>query len=86
MRPDHPDVAQSLKNYAALLRKTGRDDEAVTLGGPRQSDPRQARRGKSMRRARRSMLAMMETEEKDYVAHPMFWAPFVVVGEGGTPM
>ncbi len=35
---------------------------------------------------RRSMLAMMETEGKDYFAHPMFWAPFVVVGEGGTPM
>ncbi|MCH9020162.1 MAG: tetratricopeptide repeat protein [Proteobacteria bacterium] len=32
---------------------------------------------------RRSMLAMMETEGKDYFAHPMFWAPFVVVGEGG---
>ena len=35
---------------------------------------------------RRSMLAMMETEGKDHFAHPMFWAPFVVVGEGGTPM
>ena len=34
---------------------------------------------------RRSMLAMMANEEKDYFAHPMFWAPFVVVGEGGTP-
>ncbi len=32
---------------------------------------------------RRSMLATMETEGKDYFAHPMFWAPFVVVGEGG---
>ncbi len=35
---------------------------------------------------RRSMLAMMANEDKDYFAHPMFWAPFVVVGEGGTPM
>jgi len=35
---------------------------------------------------RRSMLAMMETEGKDHFAHPMFWAPFVVVGEGGRPM
>jgi CHAT domain-containing protein len=35
---------------------------------------------------RRSMLAMLETEGKDHFAHPMFWAPFVVVGEGGTPM
>jgi tetratricopeptide (TPR) repeat protein len=35
---------------------------------------------------RRSMLAMMETEGKDHFAHPMFWAPFVVVGEGGRSM
>ncbi len=35
---------------------------------------------------RRSMLAMMEADGKDYFAHPMFWAPFVVVGEGGMPM
>ena len=34
---------------------------------------------------RRSMLAVMETKGRDYFAHPMFWAPFVVVGEGGTP-
>ncbi len=34
---------------------------------------------------RSSMLAMLETEGKDYFAHPMFWAPFVVVGEGGAP-
>ncbi len=25
----------------------------------------------------------METDGKDHFAHPMFWAPFVVVGEGG---
>ena len=24
-------------------------------------------------------------DEKPYFAHPMFWAPFVVVGEGGVP-
>ena len=35
---------------------------------------------------RRSMMAMMEAEGNDHFAHPMFWAPFVVVGEGGTPM
>ncbi len=29
--PDHPHVAQSLENYAALLRKTGRGDEAAKL-------------------------------------------------------
>ncbi|MCH7929915.1 MAG: CHAT domain-containing protein [Proteobacteria bacterium] len=34
---------------------------------------------------KRSMLAMMANEEKDHFAHPMFWAPFVVVGEGGVP-
>ncbi len=28
---EHPLVAQSLENYAALLRKTGRDIEAVKL-------------------------------------------------------
>ncbi len=30
------------------------------------------------------MLAMLANGEKDYFAHPMFWAPFVVVGEGGA--
>jgi len=29
--PEHPDVAQSLENYAALLRKTGRPDEAAEM-------------------------------------------------------
>jgi CHAT domain-containing protein len=33
---------------------------------------------------RRSMLALMNNEEKPHYAHPLFWAPFVVVGEGGT--
>jgi CHAT domain-containing protein/tetratricopeptide (TPR) repeat protein len=32
---------------------------------------------------RRSMLAMM-TSGKNYEAHPTFWAPFVLVGEGGA--
>ncbi|MCP4043290.1 MAG: CHAT domain-containing protein, partial [Gammaproteobacteria bacterium] len=31
---------------------------------------------------RRSMLALMKDNDKPYFAHPMFWAPFVVVGEG----
>ena len=30
------------------------------------------------------MMAMLANGEKDYFAHPMFWAPFVVVGEGGA--
>ena len=33
---------------------------------------------------RRSMLALMETSDKPYYAHPLFWAPLVVVGEGTT--
>jgi tetratricopeptide (TPR) repeat protein/CHAT domain-containing protein len=32
---------------------------------------------------RRSMLALMKNPGKPHYAHPMFWAPFVVVGEGG---
>jgi CHAT domain-containing protein len=32
---------------------------------------------------RRSMLAMIDTG-KEYEAHPAFWAPFVLVGEGGA--
>ena len=31
LEPDHPDVATSLQNYAALLRKTGRTAEADRL-------------------------------------------------------
>jgi CHAT domain-containing protein/Tfp pilus assembly protein PilF len=33
---------------------------------------------------RRSMLALMQTPGKPQFAHPAFWAPFVVVGEGGS--
>ncbi len=29
--PEHPDVAQSLENYAALLRQTARADEAERM-------------------------------------------------------
>ncbi len=29
--PDHPDVATSLENYAALLRQTARADEAARM-------------------------------------------------------
>jgi CHAT domain-containing protein/tetratricopeptide (TPR) repeat protein len=32
---------------------------------------------------RRSMLSMIDTG-KDYESHPAFWAPFVLVGEGGA--
>ncbi len=31
---------------------------------------------------RRSMLKLMRRKDKPQFAHPMFWAPFVVVGEG----
>jgi len=40
----------------------------------------------SLRRAealQRAMLAMIaDTDAPDYYAHPMFWAPFMLVGEG----
>ena len=32
---------------------------------------------------RRSMFSLMENFSRPYYAHPLFWAPFVVVGEGG---
>jgi CHAT domain-containing protein len=32
---------------------------------------------------KQSMLALMNTPKQPHLAHPMFWAPFVVVGEGG---
>jgi len=32
---------------------------------------------------RRAMLALAADAENPHYAHPMFWAPFVVVGEGG---
>jgi tetratricopeptide (TPR) repeat protein/CHAT domain-containing protein len=38
-------------------------------------------RAEALRRAR---LKLMQQRHKPYFAHPMFWAPFVVVGEGGT--
>jgi CHAT domain-containing protein len=34
---------------------------------------------------RRSMQRMIRGEEA-YLAHPLFWAPFIVVGEGGRPL
>ncbi|MBI3041197.1 MAG: CHAT domain-containing protein [Betaproteobacteria bacterium] len=33
---------------------------------------------------RRSMLALMARKDKPYFAHPTFWAPFVIVGEGNA--
>ena len=32
---------------------------------------------------RHSIEEMIDNDEKPYLAHPMFWAPFVVGGEGG---
>ncbi len=34
---------------------------------------------------RRSMLALMMDHENTDFAHPFYWAPFVIVGEGGVP-
>ena len=28
------------------------------------------------------MITLMNNTKADYLAHPMFWAPFVLVGEG----
>jgi CHAT domain-containing protein len=33
---------------------------------------------------RRSMVALMEDRGNPEFAHPAYWAPFVVVGEGGA--
>ena len=33
---------------------------------------------------RRAMLAMIDDKDRPHYAHPLFWAPFVVVGEGGS--
>ena len=65
----------SVNSEAAVAITTGMLDEMA--------DNREIGRAEALRR---SMLAMMETEGKDHFAHPMFWAPFVVVGEGGKPM
>jgi CHAT domain-containing protein len=32
---------------------------------------------------RRAMLTLIEDKDRPHFAHPLFWAPFVVVGEGG---
>jgi CHAT domain-containing protein/tetratricopeptide (TPR) repeat protein len=32
---------------------------------------------------RASMLAMLAEDQQDFLAHPIFWAPFELVGEGG---
>lgn len=32
---------------------------------------------------RRAMMALIDDTERPHYAHPLFWAPFVVVGEGG---
>ena len=34
---------------------------------------------------RRAMLKLMVDDGKSHYVHLMFWAPFVVVGEGGVP-
>jgi CHAT domain-containing protein len=33
---------------------------------------------------RRAMLKLMKDQSNPDYAHPFFWAPFVIVGEGGT--
>ena len=31
---------------------------------------------------RRSMMALIEDDDEPWMSHPMYWAPFVVGGEG----
>ena len=33
---------------------------------------------------RRAILALIADPDKAMFAHPLFWAPFVVVGDGGA--
>ena len=33
---------------------------------------------------KRAQLRLLQDEDNPRFAHPLFWAPFVVVGEGGT--
>jgi tetratricopeptide (TPR) repeat protein len=69
--PDHRDVATSLDNLAALYRA-------------------QSRYGVLLRRRAilTRVLAMIDGDDRAidaaYEAHPLYWAPFVVVGEGGS--
>ena len=35
---------------------------------------------------RRAMMALIDDTEHLHYAHPLFWAPFVVVGEGGAAL
>jgi CHAT domain-containing protein len=32
-----------------------------------------------------SILKLMNDKKNPHFAHPLFWAPFVIVGEGGKP-
>jgi len=34
---------------------------------------------------RRSMMAMLDPANPPAFAHPLYWAPFVLAGEGGAP-
>ncbi|MFQ5915996.1 MAG: tetratricopeptide repeat protein [Nitrospinota bacterium] len=67
--PEHPSVAQSLENYAALLRKTGRGTEAANMEtrakairayGPSLSRPRQLVGASNCRRQRRGRKTGLE--------------------------
>jgi len=33
---------------------------------------------------RRTMLALIDNEDRPAHAHPSVWAPFIIVGEGGS--
>src|SRR5262249_11290741 len=62
----------------------GDSDAAVLLIRPARAERRQ---NPSMRRAealRRSMQAVIKDTSRPNAAHPSFWAPFIVVGDGGA--
>ena len=69
---------------ALLVSHWAVDTEAtvklVTGAVERMASDRTAGRAEAMRQ---SMLAMID-KGKTYEAHPKFWAPFVVVGEGAA--
>ena len=45
----------------------------------------EAARGKGRAQAlQRSMITLMQNRQQPHYAHPMFWAPFIIVGDGGT--
>lgn len=64
----------SVESYSTVLLTTGSISALA-------KDPRIGR-AEALRRA---MVKLMDGAGASYYAHPAFWAPFVIVGEGGRP-